>query len=298
MKEPRKLSLQTIYDNLSASKKSDSNLYFSSDIAVALYVNNIFADIVGSMPPPYLLDDFRMGFIRRGTVTGIINLKEVHLSAGNLVFITPGSIVEPIEASDDFSLEGVGMSAETFYLANGRNIPELFNGRMKDGQLIVSEEERSVLDGMFRLLRRLMEPSTANKNVVYNMVATISHYFDYLFSRQVPNAPVHSRATDIFNHFIRLVNLNCKEHRQLSFYAQEICVSERHLSTVVRQTSGVAAKEWIDRAVVIAAKVMLKHENLTVSQVSDKLHFPNASFFCKFFKRVTGLTPQAYRDGL
>ena len=53
--------------------------------------------------------------------------------------------------------------------------------------------------------------------------------------------------------------------------------------------------EWINQSVILEAKVLLKHSNLLVYQISDELHFPNPSFFCKFFKRMTGMTPQEYQ---
>ncbi|MCD8296593.1 MAG: helix-turn-helix domain-containing protein, partial [Prevotella sp.] len=87
----------------------------------------------------------------------------------------------------------------------------------------------------------------------------------------------------------------CKKEHSIGFYADKMCVTPRYLGVAVKNTSGVTAKEWIDRAVVTTAKVMLRHSNKQVTQISDELDFPNPSFFCKFFKRMTGITPQEYR---
>ena len=61
--------------------------------------------------------------------------------------------------------------------------------------------------------------------------------------------------------------------------------------------AGVTAKDWIDRATITLAKVMLRHTTKNISQISDELHFPNDSFFCKYFKRLTGHTPLGWRNG-
>ena len=53
--------------------------------------------------------------------------------------------------------------------------------------------------------------------------------------------------------------------------------------------------QWINKAVILEAKVLLKHSNLLVFQISDELNFPNPSFFSKFFKRMTGMTPAEYQ---
>lgn len=65
---------------------------------------------------------------------------------------------------------------------------------------------------------------------------------------------------------------------------------------MVRQTSGITAKEWIDKAVITSAKVLLRHGDLPIVEISDRLHFATPSFFCKYFKRLTGCTPQEYRQ--
>lgn len=64
---------------------------------------------------------------------------------------------------------------------------------------------------------------------------------------------------------------------------------------MVQASSGVSAKEWIDRAIVAKAKVMLLHSDKQVAQIADELQFANASFFCKYFKRMVHMTPVQYR---
>lgn len=75
-----------------------------------------------------------------------------------------------------------------------------------------------------------------------------------------------------------------------------MCMCERYLGTLVRKASGVTAKEWIDRAVVTAAKVMLCHTRMPVGEIAYRLHFANDSFFCKYFRRLTGVTPTEFRS--
>jgi AraC-like DNA-binding protein len=69
------------------------------------------------------------------------------------------------------------------------------------------------------------------------------------------------------------------------------------MSTLVKQVSGKAAKQWIDDAIITRIKVALRHSDKTVSEIADEMCFPNSSFFCKYFKRLTGMTTQAYRAG-
>lgn len=105
-----------------------------------------------------------------------------------------------------------------------------------------------------------------------------------------------SREQTIFDRFIQLVNQHCAEQHQIGYYADRMCLTERYLSTIIRQTSGVTAKEWIDRALITRIKVELMHTGKSIAQIADELHFPNPSFFSKYFKRITNLTPLEYKQ--
>ena len=94
---------------------------------------------------------------------------------------------------------------------------------------------------------------------------------------------------------IALVNEYSKEKRTVGFYADKLCLTPRYLNTVIHQVSHHTVMDWINQAVILEAQVLLKHSDLLIYQIADQLNFPNPSFFCKFFKRKTGMTPQEYQ---
>jgi len=85
-----------------------------------------------------------------------------------------------------------------------------------------------------------------------------------------------------------------QEHN-LSFYANRLCLSPRYLGTLIGKASGRGAKEWIDEALTTTIKVDLRHTSKPLKQIAIDMQFPNMSFFSKFFKRMTGMTPIEYR---
>ena len=282
--------------------------YFKDGFAIAIDVNRLFKPFISSNQSPFLLEDYRLGVVKRGKMHSYINLQEYTIEANNIIFVCPGSIVEPIEMSDDFMLMGIGIPSDMFNLAHSGNLPELFRRQSKQGVQHITDEQMQLLNHMFFLLWEIahsQEVSAGNTNssyqkgaeqeVVYNMLSTITHYYNILFTQEQNNTGGHSSANDIFDRFLQLVNDHCQSERQLAFYAEKICITERYLGTVIRQTSGITAKEWIDKAVITSAKVKLRHSNLQIAEITEALHFPNPSFFCKYFKRLTGCTPQEYR---
>lgn len=297
MKQLQRLPLDKIYKILPEDTRQNKKLLSYQDgMGVALGIGGFLFRHLWMASSPFLVEDYRMGMVVRGQLRGIINLQEHTLQEGTIVFITPGTIVEPLEVSDDFLLEGMGLPADLFLMAHGGRLPELFNRQVKDGRRIVSFEERTILDRMLRLLHDLMGEDGTSKEVIYSLITTVTHYYDQLFhDRTSVSSPSHSN--EIFNRFLRLVNLHGSKEHQLAFYAEKLCITSRYLGTVVLSTSGVGAKEWIDRAVISTAKVLLRHSDKQTSEIADELNFPNVSFFCKYFKRLTGSTPLQYRMG-
>lgn len=295
MKQPKRMPMNIIYRQfLNSDGQGPRMLMYHNDIGLVMGVNSFFVKKLTSMADLYLLEDYRMGRVVRGSIHAVINLQERTFTEGMVVFLTPGIIVEPLEVSADFQLNGLGMTPDCFLLAHGGRPPEIFNGQMREGMHQASTEECALLDQLLRTVLAVIGTEGIGEQVVYHAVATVTNFFNHLFTQQrAAQAPSH--ATDIFNRFIRLVNLHGRTEHQLAFYADHICITDRYLGTIIKQVSGIGAKEWIDRAIVAAAKVMLRHSDKNIAQIADELRFANSSFFCKYFKRNVGCTPQEYR---
>ena len=97
--------------------------------------------------------------------------------------------------------------------------------------------------------------------------------------------------------FISLVQQNFKNERFLEFYATRLDVTTKHLSRILKSLTGFTGVEWIDRYVILEAKVLLRSTNLTIQQISDELNFSSQSLFGKYFKKQTGMTPKEFRNG-
>lgn len=308
MKQPQLLTLQDLYDELIKSNNVPEKYFFEKGFGVIINLHHFLQPFIHSSPTPYLIEDYRMGYVKQGQMHGIINLQEYTITAGHIVFITPGTIVEPLEVSTDFQLMGMGVPSDLFHLAHSGKLPDLFTGKQKNGILPVTAVEGTLLDHLFCMLcevgktlefinkTKAHTQENDDNDVIYHLIATITSYYNKLFAQFTP--PLKNNASkDIFDCFIRLVNKHCEQQRQLAFYANELCITERYLCTIIRQTSGITAKEWIDKAVITAAKVKLRHGNEPINIIADQLSFSNPSFFSKYFKRLVGCTPQVYRDG-
>ena len=119
----------------------------------------------------------------------------------------------------------------------------------------------------------------------------------YIHSQQAEHVAMTPQQ-ELCERFIALVAENFKTQRDIGFYADRLCVTNKYLSTLMKQHTGMTALEWIERHVVLYAKSCLSSTTMSVQQISDELDFPSLSVFGKYFKRVEGLSPKAYRQSL
>ena len=110
--------------------------------------------------------------------------------------------------------------------------------------------------------------------------------------KETPSLPRH---TAYFNAFIEELLHNYMQERSVGFYADRLHLTPKYLTTLLRTTTGRTATQWIDDYVVLEAKNLLKYSSMNIQEVAYYLHFPNQSFFGKYFKQHTGMTPSAYR---
>lgn len=102
----------------------------------------------------------------------------------------------------------------------------------------------------------------------------------------------------VFQQFILNLYATFREHRDVQFYAERSGVSLKYFSTVVKQISGTSPSEWIETVVTGEAKTLLSDSHRSIKEIAALLNFPDAPTFTKYFLRVTGMTPKAYRKAL
>ena len=88
---------------------------------------------------------------------------------------------------------------------------------------------------------------------------------------------------------------NYKQERSVAFYADKLCVTAKYLSLISKEVSGQPAGNWIDEYVILEAKTLLKSSQMSIQEIADSLNFANQSFFGKYFKHHTGISPKEYR---
>lgn len=134
--------------------------------------------------------------------------------------------------------------------------------------------------------------------IVRNIVQTMLLKLARVVSAQTEKPDANDqkdKSTGYFKEFMRLLGENYKQERSVTFYANKLCLSSKYLTTLIKRTSGNSATWWISHFVILEAKNQLKYSSKNVQEIAYSLNFPNQSFFGKFFKQHTGMTPCEYR---
>lgn len=117
------------------------------------------------------------------------------------------------------------------------------------------------------------------------------------FAKNGSSYKLDNRRDDVLKTFMESLYRNYKQEHEVSFYAQEQNLTCRYFSSIIKDRSGQTPSTWIATALLVEAKQMLQSTPLSVRDVSDKLNFPNQSYFGKWFKNHTGISPLEFKAG-
>ncbi|MBR3826252.1 MAG: AraC family transcriptional regulator [Alistipes sp.] len=226
-----------------------------------------------------------------------INLNEYEVEAPMLLSLLPGQIIEPIEHSTNMEGYAISLSRRFIDMLNLPGWQQQYM-LMYNNPLSPIDSERLTA---IRIFYAILYRAAANEENPFRLqvIENLIRVFYYGGVYQFKNHETKSYATknNIVERFIRLVEENYRQERLIGFYADKLCITPKYLSKLVKETTGRSAGEWIESHVILEARAMLQSSDMTIQQIATSLNFPNQSFFGKYFKRATGLSPKQYRRG-
>lgn len=248
---------------------------------------------------PYLLQERRVVWVTRGWASYLFNLINYRFEAGDLVVFYGDTLVEKKDSSPDFEFDAFRYDG----LVTDISAPKDEESQQRADAAIESpsfirihfnEDERVLVDQHLALLWSMTRESFFMADNVSMVIRSLLLYARQRYGQVEVPRPV-SRAQSILDRFISLVSKYADSERNISFYADKLCVAPHYLSTLVKQTSGRTVMDWINQTAIKTMKVWLAYSDETASQIAERLRFSCPASLTKFFKRVTGMTPGQYR---
>lgn len=128
------------------------------------------------------------------------------------------------------------------------------------------------------------------QHLFYPIIILLNRYVEGDLDRQ-------DYLQDRFAQFINLLEQSFKQHHHLSFYADELGLSTRKLTEICQNKTGKTAKKIINERVLTGAKRLMKYTSLPLKEIANSLGYKDMGYFCRYFKKVTGMTPTEYKNG-
>ena len=133
------------------------------------------------------------------------------------------------------------------------------------------------------------------ETLVNAMQAAILDFFDF-HARIYGESDISTQNASIMNRFLKMLEAGTyREHREVSYYADCLCVSPKYLSEVSKKVSGYAANYWINRYTILDITRLLRDKSLTFVQISDMFGFSSPAYFSRYVQQNLGLNPTDYR---
>ncbi|HZL12423.1 MAG TPA: AraC family transcriptional regulator [Prolixibacteraceae bacterium] len=253
-----------------------------------------------SVKYPHRHDFFEVLYLQKGSGYHVIDGNQYEIKPPCVFFMSPGQ-AHKLELSHD--IEGyIFIFTSDFYLLNRSNQNSLiefpfFYTIHQDNPPLFLEQERDVrfLEVLFR--QSIAEISQPNDHILEMLRSILDLILTTCAARfQVSENQLNKgKGQFLVKRFFHLVEEKIQKNLSLRDYAGLIGITPNHLSQTVKLLTGKTSFQIIKAKQLLEIKRLLVHSNLNVSEIANQLNFDDQSYFTKFFKRETGLTPLQYR---
>ena len=239
-------------------------------------------------------------FCRKGWAHATINLKDYEIVENTQVVLLPGTIIRINGCSSDFTASFFGFPKEMFMEACMRFEPIFFRFIKEQPCYVLPQENTGAINGMLRATTAIYNDrenrfrnQIAKNHLQSFMLDIYDKCYRYFGKHKIEGG---TRQDEIFKSFVSLVHEHCASQREVSFYADKLCISTKYLTGICKAVTGDSAKKIIDDFAILEIKVLLQSTELTVQEIADRLVFPDQSYLGRYFKRHEGMSPKEYQS--
>ena len=156
----------------------------------------------------------------------------------------------------------------------------------------------SKLTDYMKSVRALVPVNRFNQmaeRMMTSFIILLDHLYAELGNTHGGSRECVSRKKELFSKFIHELIDSHSLSREVLFYANELGVSCGYLNEICNEVSNHSVKEIIDSAVTTRLKYELSYTSKSIQEIADEYNFPSQSYFCRYYKRMTGVTPSDFR---
>lgn len=246
-----------------------------------------------------LFDGLLLGFMINGSMKSQIHFLEYEIKKGDIAILQPRLMIDTKLLSEDAEIVTIGLSLD--FITEYPILREfVMNNQIRWQPIIrLQPEEMKLQNELLALIQNFYHKKTSSNKtqMLRHLVIVLINMISEVYSNS-PNRKnlVKNRTHEIIDDFYLLISKYANQERSVAFYAKKLHLTPQYLSTFLKRETGKTVLQWIDYITVLHAKTLLKSSNLSIKEISNELHFEETSIFCRYFKRVVGVSPKTYRD--
>ncbi len=256
---------------------------------------------------------------RKGKARLNVNYKDWELYEGAVITLFPNDVVElkvdgdfkspqtengdckSLQTANCFQAEILKYNPSLLREASLQLEQTVYSSLRKDRCRQDTPVVTNIINGMFSLLKVYFDQSECtciSQLVLCQLKAFFIGFHEYLQRNPQyrPDEVKSYRVRELFNRFMMLLERDYKISRDVNYYAAQMNISSKYLTNIVSQVTGHTPKTIIDQYVILQLKMHLKRTTQSIKEMAWEFHFADVSFFCRYFKKHTGLTPQQIRS--
>ena len=241
-----------------------------------------------------------MALCLRGSASYSINTREQKVTEGDLLFISERHIIDNYSASADFLCQCIMVSSQFYhgFVQNVQNVSSLLLFSRDYPVVKLMPYEVQTYSNYYQTVLEKMQHREHPYRTELVKAQLLAMFYDMsgvIYRLNHHEQKTKTRGEAFFATFIRLLEEHFRSERPVSWYAEQMDISPKYLSEVVKQVSMRTPTEWIDSYVLLEIRVLLKNSSKSMKEITDELHFPNQSFMGKYFKDRLGMTLSEFR---
>ena len=217
-----------------------------------------------------------LDYCHKGSARALYDMNEITHSKNELAILMPGHVIKPLECSDDYTFTRVAVSSELF----------------ADLRAIAFSHDYGKFH--FNPICKLTDEQAENLLLMVKLLEIISLHETSDLQYMMWSA---GRNAELYHRFCQLVVEHYKESREVKFYAEQLNMTPKHLTKIIRLVSGgITPSDWIEQYIVTRAKRLIETQpDHSIKEIAYTLGFDEPTTFHRYFKRVAGTTAKHFK---
>lgn len=259
-------------------------------------------DLIEAHGKPVEINGVTVLLCTGGEAELLLNFRRLKFRQGDLLILSYEMLLIPIQVSDSFSARYVSLplniSDDTFYkisssFAEYWDIHFVFHTDRRQYEMLLLWFRQT--EWIIEFVNEEYKAQLLSNNL-YNLCMSVDSELRRLGRGIPPEQVPKDRGWALLSRFFSLLNKYYIKHRDVDFYARKLCITPDYLYKLFDRANMFSPKETIDRQVIVAIKSYLLSTDLSVKNIAMEMHFEDPSYLCRFFRRMTGMSPIAFRN--